>query len=1327
MSSTVLNHQLQLLKNPTQFEVVKLQLTFDNRHFPAIRLDELTKRLYSECGVTCKIVPPTNQPIDKKLCLVHNEIERGNIHCKTCSFLYDTYEEAKENCQHTDKQRGFWITRKPVREINKLIEHGYKMVNLIPKVYGLTEYFRQREIIQHVELNYYLYLTKIPLVMKNNVRHTVKLSDSYNKMKTKYGLIYSDLHELLRRDSSFQMDLPELVRVSTVYFYSASSYSCPYIIENKKIQVMYQVTQNIDDDNVEQCDPNPPHIPHGLEYNMRIDEKWFLRVFISVSPCTTGNFETYGGMLKHQNIENALFNNYMTHLLKHPYEKFDYDTTGLKNFKLTLHDYQVDNLGWMLNIENERVRDTYNLITYRPEFEIVDGLKYDLFADKVQKKRGEIVRIRTSNPRLTNSRYSQYIKQKNAKYVERLNHIKGGLLADIMGAGKTVTCLSLIRYTLDNMSLMNRINYYTPRKVPTWVVPKEFISHEFPTLPIPDTAYKQYYEVEHSATGEKSFVPLYDFELLRQKNEIKNYTLRGLNEQRLYKIRLIEKKLLNEYAYDILLANGTYERASDTDKYSIPQLADIYRSYCIPTNATLIVCPSHMTKHWIEQSKKCSDRFKIVHVVSVLQMRKLSYYDLQNADIVIISYNVLFNDNIAKETNVPRGSTFKDYLLGIIAKMKHLYEGMEIQRGEKFADTKKILEEQHHIKSGINPFGERYQHSMIMPYVERDKIDDTPVITRMKNKSLMPSIFHFIWRRVVFDEFHTDQKVNGVKNSNYLKIYLHSKFRWIISATPNITYSNGTINPKIFDTIKTLLDLNNVGDHLLPSPDRCVFLNRELTSLTLKDITEQHNGRMYNPTNEVMSISSSSSSYSSSSYSVVEEEPSVVEEYDDTYGKKKVDEKFKKGILIPLIMFYKRASSPYGLIKSKLVKRNVYVNQTDKERDLYTRALHGNNIEMLLQLCCHHNVFGQKQTNAGGGEMKAMTIDQAIDMFTNGDIDKLTSLYMEIRDLFTDIEQKQNIGQLKRTDFPVTMSIDQYKKYREILRVNGSYDENMAIIIKAILNSLRKAMTRGKKFHAIKESNEFNISVIKLLESETCTCDICEEEEVEINDMSVLKCGHAFCTECVDNMFNIRRANSFPCPHCRKEIKKEDVYNIHDAKKQQEMENEKEKAQEQVEQLSKDSDDMKFIERYGSKMYTIVNEYLKLLPTDKVIIYSMWGKFSKHFTDVLDLLEIPYRYAWGNVWQTQKAINDFKEDPNVRIIIMSADGKNTGIELLCATHVFMVHPFPRKEGLEAEQQAISRTYRNGQTKDVTVSYFIMRNTIEEQLIESESRHIPNVI
>jgi len=61
------------------------------------------------------------------------------------------------------------------------------------------------------------------------------------------------------------------------------------------------------------------------------------------------------------------------------------------------------------------------------------------------------------------------------------------------------------------------------------------------------------------------------------------------------------------------------------------------------TKATLILCPSHITKQWELEIKKCNPKLKILNIVTKKDMDKLTVSDIQNSDIVITSHQFLMN------------------------------------------------------------------------------------------------------------------------------------------------------------------------------------------------------------------------------------------------------------------------------------------------------------------------------------------------------------------------------------------------------------------------------------------------------------------------------------------------------------------------------------------------------------------------------------------------------------------------------------------------------------------------------------------------------------
>jgi SNF2 family DNA or RNA helicase len=73
------------------------------------------------------------------------------------------------------------------------------------------------------------------------------------------------------------------------------------------------------------------------------------------------------------------------------------------------------------------------------------------------------------------------------------------------------------------------------------------------------------------------------------------------------------------------------------------------------------------------------------------------------------------------------------------------------------------------------------------------------------------------------------------------------------------------------------------------------------------------------------------------------------------------------------------------------------------------------------------------------------------------------------------------------------------------------------------------------------------------------------------------------------------------------------------------------------------------------------------------------------------------------------------------VIMLSLDNAASGTNLTQATHVILLEPVAgtKSQATATETQAIGRAHRVGQTKQVTVVRFIMRNTIEQEMHERE--------
>ena len=120
-------------------------------------------------------------------------------------------------------------------------------------------------------------------------------------------------------------------------------------------------------------------------------------------------------------------------------------------------------------------------------------------------------------------------------------------------------------------------------------------------------------------------------------------------------------------------------------------------------------------------------------------------------------------------------------------------------------------------------------------------------------------------------------------------------------------------------------------------------------------------------------------------------------------------------------------------------------------------------------------------------------------------------------------------------------------------------------------------------------------------------------------------------------------------------------------------------------------------------------------PPDKVIIFSQW-------TGMLNLLEPALRadgFAFRRLDGTmslaarEKALHEFETRPDVRVMLMSLKAAGLGVNLVCANHVLLLDVWWNPT---VEEQAIDRSHRIGQTREVHVARFTVRGTVEDRIL-----------
>lgn len=117
---------------------------------------------------------------------------------------------------------------------------------------------------------------------------------------------------------------------------------------------------------------------------------------------------------------------------------------------------------------------------------------------------------------------------------------------------------------------------------------------------------------------------------------------------------------------------------------------------------------------------------------------------------------------------------------------------------------------------------------------------------------------------------------------------------------------------------------------------------------------------------------------------------------------------------------------------------------------------------------------------------------------------------------------------------------------------------------------------------------------------------------------------------------------------------------------------------------------------------------------EKVIIFSQYTKTIKDLKEKLRKLGVVSLTGEDNMAQRQEAIDHFQNDNKIKIFIGNTKAAGIGINLTASSYVI----FADLEWTPAlHSQAEDRAHRIGQDKMVNVYYYILKGTIEEDIVE----------
>ena len=114
----------------------------------------------------------------------------------------------------------------------------------------------------------------------------------------------------------------------------------------------------------------------------------------------------------------------------------------------------------------------------------------------------------------------------------------------------------------------------------------------------------------------------------------------------------------------------------------------------------------------------------------------------------------------------------------------------------------------------------------------------------------------------------------------------------------------------------------------------------------------------------------------------------------------------------------------------------------------------------------------------------------------------------------------------------------------------------------------------------------------------------------------------------------------------------------------------------------------------------------------KALVFSQFTSFLALVRARLDAEGVTYEYLDGQVQDRAARVTRFQNDPACPLFLISLKAGGTGLNLTAADYVFILDPWWNPA---VEAQAVDRTHRIGQQRQVFVYRLLCRDTVEEKV------------
>lgn len=136
------------------------------------------------------------------------------------------------------------------------------------------------------------------------------------------------------------------------------------------------------------------------------------------------------------------------------------------------------------------------------------------------------------------------------------------------------------------------------------------------------------------------------------------------------------------------------------------------------------------------------------------------------------------------------------------------------------------------------------------------------------------------------------------------------------------------------------------------------------------------------------------------------------------------------------------------------------------------------------------------------------------------------------------------------------------------------------------------------------------------------------------------------------------------------------------------------------------------------KIEILMEQILGKSKDHKILVFSQFVGMLDLIKTELERHNIQFEYLTGHTKDRGEKVTHFQNNEDIRVFLISLKAGGVGLNLTKADYIYLVDPWWNPA---AENQAIDRSYRIGQTKNVIAVRMICSNTVEEKILTLQKK------